>query len=281
MPGYEAWTGMRGERIAMGNERQSRLRVGYGSEWHLLRYLGRHRAELSADVRSVARATSIEWLDFDFSGVADADHNHGDLELTGVEFLPTDHPARAAWREYWPQRGSVQNWDAVGWLQYPDRREWLLLEAKANVEELRSASGAKHPGSVGKIEQALEATKRAMGVDPARDWTQPYYQYANRLAFLHFLATQGVAARLCFLYFTGDAAPGRTCPKNAKEWKPAIDEMKRHLGLTGQSELESRVHHTFLPVTPGPGTLRRLKADVVRGEFGQRWNLADFDFGGD
>jgi hypothetical protein len=57
--------------------------------------------------------------------------------------------------------------------------------------------------------------------------------------------------------------------------------MKQHLGLTGQSELESRVHHTFLPVTPGPGTLRRLKADLVRGDFGSRWNLEDFDFGGD
>jgi len=55
-------------------------------------------------------------------------------------------------------------------------------------------------------------------VDPARDWNQPYYQYANRLAFLHFMGTQGVAARLCFLYFTGDAAPGRTCPKSREAW---------------------------------------------------------------
>ena len=238
-------------------------------------------SELSAQSPRWRGRTSIEWLDFDFSGVADAEHNHGDRELTGVDFLPTDHPARAAWREFWPQRGSVQNWDAVAWLQYPDRREWLLLEAKANVKELRSASGAKHPGSVSKIKQALDETKRAMGVDAARDWNQPYYQYANRLAFLHFLATQGVAARLCFLYFTGDAVPGRSCPKSRKEWQPAIAEMKAHLGLSGRSELETRVHHTFLPVTPGPGTLRRLKADIVRGEFGQTWNLEDFDFGGD
>jgi hypothetical protein len=215
---------------------------------------------LSAQVCGVARANSIEWLDFDFSGVADADHNHGDCELTGVEFLPTDDAARAAWREFWPQRGSAQNWDAVAWLQYPDRREWLLLEAKANVEELRSAAGAKHPGSVGKIKQALDATKGSMGVDAACDWNQPYYQYANRLAFLHFLSTQGVAARLCFLYFTGDAVPGRTCPKSRSEWQPAIAEMKAHLGLTGRSELEARVHHTFMPVTPGPGTLRCQQA---------------------
>jgi hypothetical protein len=240
--------------------------------------LGRHRAELSAQIGSVARATSIEWLDFDFSGVADAEHNHGDRELTGVDFLPTDHPARAAWRELWPQRGSVQNWDAVAWLQYPDHRECLLLEAKANVEELRSASGAKHAGSVSKIKRALDETKRAMGVDPARDWNQPYYQYANRLAFLHFLATQGVAARLCFLYFTGDAVPGRSCPKSRKEWKPAIDEMKAHLGLTGRSELETRVHHTYLPVTPSVTAIRRQKANTVVDESGFRWNLEDFDF---
>jgi hypothetical protein len=265
----------------MTDERQSRLRAGYGSEWHLLRYLGRHRSVLSAQVCGITRATSVEWLDFDFSGVADAKHNYGDYELTGVDFLPTGHAARAAWPEFWPQRGGVQNWDAVGVLQYPDHREWLLLEAKANVEELRSASGAKNPGSVGKIRDALDATKRAVGVDASCDWSQPYYQYANRLAFLHFLGTQGVAARLCFLYFTGDDVPGRSCPKSRKEWQPALDAMKAHLGLTGRSELESRVHHAFLPVTPGPGTLRRLKADVVRGEFGQTWNLADFDFGGD
>ncbi len=278
MPGREAWTGMRGERIAMGNERQSRLRVGYGSEWHLLRYLGRHRAELSADVRSVARATSIEWLDFDFSGVADADHNHGDLELTGVEFLPTDHPARAAWREFWPQRGSVQNWDAVGWLQYPDRREWLLLEAKANVEELRSASGAKHPGSVSKIGQALEATKLAMGVDPARDWTQPYYQYANRLAFMHFLSKQGVAARMCFLYFTGDAAPGRTCPRNAKDETAPRSHRSERTRITRASHLPAgdagswhaaaakggpRSGRFRVPVEPGRLRFRR---GLMRGE---------------
>lgn len=226
-------------------------------------------------------ATSVEWQDFEFTGFADAEHNYGDRELTGVDFLATQHPARDAWCEFWPQRGNVQNWDAVARLKYPDRDEWALVEAKANVEELRSASGAKHPGSVSKIKLALDETKRAMGVNPERDWTQPYYQYANRLAFLHFLATQGVAARLCFVYFTGDAVPGRTCPRSQKEWKPAIDEMKANLGLTGKSEIEKRVHHVFLPVTLSVGAIRREKADIVVDDKGQRWNMRDFDFGGD
>ena len=262
----------------MESERQSRLRVGYGSEWHLLRYLGRHRSMLSTQVRGPTGATTVEWLDFEFTGVADAEHNYGDRELTGVDFLPTDHPARTAWCEYWPQRGNVQNWDAVASLQYPDHREWLLVEAKANVEELRSAAGAKHLGSVRKIKQALDETKRAMGVDAACDWTQPYYQYANRLAFLHFLVTQGVEARLCFVYFTGDEVSGRTCPKNGTDWRRATDAMKTHLGLTGRSELERRVHQVYLPVTPSAAAIRRQKANTVVDENGFQWNLEDFDF---
>lgn len=39
---------------------------GYGSECHLLRYLGRHRAFLDQRVLEVTGATAIEWLDYPF-----------------------------------------------------------------------------------------------------------------------------------------------------------------------------------------------------------------------
>jgi len=233
-------------------QRPSRLRAGYGSEWHLLRYLGRHRKELSNLVRRQTKAISVDWLDFGFTEMADADHNYGDRELTGVEFLPARHAARGKWQAFWPQRGSAQNWDAVASLDFGSHRDWLLVEAKANVEELISATGAKAHGGLPRIRAALSETKRAMGVDEDRDWTKPYYQFANRLAFLHFLTSQGLGTRLCFIYFTGDEVPGRTCPSSEDDWHEALVTMKGSLGLTGASSLEARIHYLFLPVVPHP-----------------------------
>ena len=40
--------------------------VGYGSECHLPRYLGRHRALLDRRVLDVTGATAVEWLDYPF-----------------------------------------------------------------------------------------------------------------------------------------------------------------------------------------------------------------------
>lgn len=42
---------------------------GYGSECHLLRYLGRHRKRLDAAVCEVTGATGVHWLDFPFASV--------------------------------------------------------------------------------------------------------------------------------------------------------------------------------------------------------------------
>jgi hypothetical protein len=40
--------------------------IGYGSECHLLRYLGRHRALLDRRILEVTRADTIAWLDHPF-----------------------------------------------------------------------------------------------------------------------------------------------------------------------------------------------------------------------
>ncbi len=46
------------------------MRFGYGSEWHLLRFLGRHRNYLNQQILKVMGSEGccrIEWLDFNFS----------------------------------------------------------------------------------------------------------------------------------------------------------------------------------------------------------------------
>jgi hypothetical protein len=83
---------------------------GYGSECHLLRYLGRHRELFNKVVQSVVGASSVQWLDFHFDPIK----RWQDGERKGVDFLPVEHPASLAWRKFWPQQGNPPNWDAVG-----------------------------------------------------------------------------------------------------------------------------------------------------------------------
>ena len=44
----------------------------------------------------------------------------------------------------------------------------------------------------------------ALGVSADRDWLKGYYQYANRIAALHFLTQHKVPAHLLLIYFLGD-----------------------------------------------------------------------------
>ena len=41
---------------------------GYGSEWHLLRFLGYHRNALDSPILRATGGQEIEWLDFPQSG---------------------------------------------------------------------------------------------------------------------------------------------------------------------------------------------------------------------
>jgi len=231
----------------------SKLTQFYGSEWHMLRMLGRHRHWFTQQVEASTGLTGVTWRDFDFTeGVA---RNHGDAEIKGLNFLPAGHPARSGWNTWWPQSGNVHNWDALGECQVDGSSEYLLVEAKANIGELRQSTGAKsskYGGGLELIEQRLAETQRAVGLSEPKVWTTPYYQYANRLALLHFLQQQGVSARLIFVYFNGDTNPGAICPATTSAWRAALDDMKTQLGLTGQSALEQRVYEVFVPVVGRP-----------------------------
>jgi hypothetical protein len=229
---------------------------GYGSECHLLRYLGRHRKRLDAAVHDATGGQSIDWLDAPF----DASRRWPDGEWTGLDFLPADLPARRAWTRFWPSRGNPPNWDAVGQLRTNGQTEWLLVEAKAHVREVKSACQAKPEGGRGQITAAFEQTKQALGVASDRDWLTAYYQYCNRAAILNFLTQQGVPARLLFVYFLGDrSGPGRICPAQEEAWAPALAARDRQVGLPVGHRLTDRIHKVFLPVCPvGPAEGRTL-----------------------
>jgi hypothetical protein len=220
---------------------------GYGSECHLLRYLGRHRTLLDERVLALVGGTAIHWLDFGFHA---SKRCWPDAEWRGVDFLPDTEPAKAKWCEFWPQSGNVPNWDAVARITSDRGHEWLLVEAKAHLAEIRSSCGAKEPGGLGRITRAFEQTKQALGVSPDRDWLTGNYQYCNRIATLQFLISHEVPARLLFIYFTSDQCHPATwiCPQDEAGWAAELKAQAEQVGLPPDHMLADRVHTLFLPV---------------------------------
>jgi hypothetical protein len=233
-----------------------KIGYGYGSEWHLLRYLGRHREKLDgAIINETERGERVEWLDFGFN----ADLKFFDVEPQGLGFIDNAAVFEKWRKEFWPQTGTPPNWDAVGWLKYPDgNRDLLLVEAKAHTGELKNprGCGAKGEGSRDQIEKALAVTIKDLKASKSvEDWCGEYYQYANRLATLNFLHKNNVPARLVLIYFCGDKFPddhlpeGDECPEDENGWKDALAEQDKTLGLPSNHPLTPYIHKVYLSVT--------------------------------
>jgi len=224
-------------------------RKHYGSAWHLLRFLGYHREHLNERICSVTGHNAVRWLDFGFSG------NGTDSELTGADFLSggnsQEEEAMAAWKDAWPHTGTQHHWDAVGRsVARNGTPEWVLVEAKANVEEMNSACGAVSPESLKMIASAMELTAGSLGVTDTEAWMNGYYQFANRLVFLDFLLRHSVKAGLVYIYFCGDRRADRVfCPLSEKDWRPAIARQYTRMGLNGTNRgIMAGVHDVFLHV---------------------------------
>ena len=220
------------------------IAFGRGSKWHLLRFMGWHRNQLDQVIRKeIPGAGAIVWMDMNWNPRG----KQPDVEIRALDFLPK--AKQMGWDKFWPSRGNTHNWDGVGIIKVRGRDEWILVEAKAHVGELISRCGASSRGGLGLIKRSLAETKQALGVDPQADWLQPYYQYGNRLAVLHFLVNKAkIPTRLVMVYFTGDRGMGSKCPKNKVGWLPAIQEMESHLGIANGHRLQARVHKVFLNV---------------------------------
>jgi hypothetical protein len=226
---------------------------GYGSECHLLRFLGRHRRHMDCQVQKTVGADSIAWLDFHFDGTK----RWPDGEWKGLDFLPPDPALAQKWRQFWPETGNPPNWDAVAQIRVQGQMEWLLVEAKANLEEIKSSCKASAKGGLGKIERALTSTKKTLGVPESSDWMSGYYQFCNRIAVLNFLTLNGVKAHLLFVYFLGDVGSSkRKCPRDQKEWESALRVQDCHVALPAKYLLSNRIHKLFLEVCPGQNRKR-------------------------
>ncbi len=142
---------------------------------------------------------------------------------------------------FWPRRGPC--WDG---LARTSRGEVLLVEAKANVPELKSTCGAC-PKSLTLIQSSFAETAAFYGVSESRHWTKQYYQYANRLAHLHLLRQlNDIPAFLVFVYFINDFATKG--PESVGEWISGIEAAHAHCGIS-HSQLAPYVIDLFFDVT--------------------------------
>lgn len=237
----------------------SRIGFGYGSEWHLLRWMGRHRNRLDSLVKEAISqpTTTIRWEDFSVlyrpSQRLDSPYVEHDAEHQGISMFEPKHPIHDRWRNFWPSSGNAQCWDAVAWMKSLNGREpeLLLVEAKAHKGEVISDCGAKDKDSQNKIINALDTAKAFCDANGGGDWTKRYYQYANRITFLHFLHDNNIPAHLLFIYFYGDHRPGNAaCPQRKDDWDVVLGDQDAYLGLTDNHPLSSRIHKLFLPVSP-------------------------------
>jgi len=154
---------------------------------------------------------------------------------------------RESLESFWPQSGP--RWDGLG---VTDGGQYLMVEAKAHVRELRSHISAKSDSSISRILYSFSKTKEYLRVDARTDWTRPFYQYANRLAHLYMLhVLNKVDAYLVNVYFLKDGdmkKHGTIVPQTIEEWESAILAEKIALGLPPRHRLSSRVIDTFIDV---------------------------------
>ena len=161
------------------------------------------------------------------------------LERLGVS------PEHRQLKDFWPRGGPV--WDGLARTSGGRR---LLVEAKANLPEFDSSPTGASAGSLRKIREALDETRRFLRVGADTDWAKCFYQYANRLAHLYFLRELNkVDAVLVFVYFVGDTTVPRQDPVTREGWESAIGLAAHHLGISTNSPwIRENVADVFIDV---------------------------------
>jgi hypothetical protein len=167
----------------------------------------------------IGRGIELNWV----SPLKDEDYaeyrDEAFLKVLGIA------PEKVKLSDFWPKGGP--QWDALG--RFSDGSV-VLIEAKAHISEVLSNIQASSPNSVKLIEESLERTKRELGVKSKNPWTTPFYQYANRIAHLHFLRNLNEKkSYLVFIGFIGDEEMGG--PRSELEWIGVNNLIHSYLGI--------------------------------------------------
>jgi len=145
-------------------------------------------------------------------------------------------------REFWPKRGP--QWDAIAQASTGDV---FLVEAKAHVGEMQSGGmRARDAASRETIRRSLGAVQRELAPHSTVDaWTGPFYQFANRIAHLHFWrGGDKNRVHLVLLHFINDSSHH---PTTREAFESRHAEIEHALGL-GTHRLSPFIHKLFIDV---------------------------------
>ena len=148
--------------------------------------------------------------------------------------------------EFWPKSGP--RWDG---LARATDGKLILVEAKAHIDEVVDYRSKASPDALRRIEERLDEAKSAFRATKDACWHMPFYQMANRLAHLYYLAgINGKDAYLVFIDFAN--APDVPEPASFKEWRGAVRLAHKCLGLK-DSRLARRVTTIIVDLKNGNG----------------------------
>lgn len=183
---------------------------------------------------AIGKQVSVEW-----KSPLDSQKGREYRDLSALRHIDLANKLRVPLSAFWPARGAV--WDALGIASDGTR---VLVEAKAHIPEMASPGTAAIGASLELIQRSLETARRFYAPRSKADWTGTFYQYANRLAFHHFLSrTNGLQTRLVFLAFTN--ATDVDGPASEQEWHGAFRLLHTALGLP-RDLAKFDVHHAFV-----------------------------------
>jgi hypothetical protein len=95
-----------------------------------------------------------------------------------IRLIGLDKKLSAPLAKFWPSRGPV--WDALG---TGTNGRPILLEAKAHIPEAVSRIKAASKSSIELINKGLALARSRYTRKSQVDWSAPFYQYTNRLAY--------------------------------------------------------------------------------------------------
>ena len=122
----------------------------------------------------------------------------------------------------------------------------ILVEAKAHIPEMLSPGTRATGAARDKILATLTRVRGELVPKSEVSWDGAFYQYANRIAHLHFLREQQhINAHLVYVYFLN--APDVDSPATQEEWDGATTLMESVLGIR-RTRLSRYIHKIFIDV---------------------------------
>ena len=199
-------------------------RAKAGSQLQKQIYVARRQKELSSAVLDSLKQIGKRFISIEWVAPLEVNKFYEPRDGAFLTTVGLGH-LRERLADFWPTRGP--RWDALGVLQ--PGHAILLVEAKSYPAELLGGGCKAGETTRSVIQRSLNLVKKSLNVEDTVDWLGPLYQYANRIAHMHFLSIEcGQSAFLANICFLND--PHR--PTSRAAWQTKLQLLKSDLGFS-------------------------------------------------